>query len=443
MKEADIIITGGLLLTMDEHFTVIENPVIAIRGDRICHVSESVVGEKAFSAKKVIDASGAIILPGLINTHTHAPMTMFRGIADDLPLMEWLNNHIFPLEMKHVNKEMVYWGARLACAEMILSGTTTFCDGYFYPGRIARAAMEAGLRIVLGLGFFDMDEDVDISAAKNAETARGFLQKWRSISPLVTPALFPHALYTCRPETMKALKSVAEDFGLLFITHLSETREEVNDIREKYGLTPVRLLYKNGILNERSIAVHCNWLDEEEMEMLASTGSRVSHNAESGMKLASGLCPVPKLLERGVTVGLGTDGCASNNDHDLIREMGSVAYAHKLITGNPTVMDARTVLALATISGARVLGMEKEIGSIEIGKKADLIIIDTRTPRLRPLYNPYSQIVYSACGENVTTTICNGRVLMENRRLTTVDVAETLSQVESIARTIRREKTSP
>jgi len=438
VKEVDILISGGLLLTMDGDFTVIENPIIAVEQDRITYVGKASPSNKTmFTAKKEIDATGSIILPGLINTHTHVPMVCFRGIADDLPLMEWLNNHIFPLEMKYVNKDMVYWGARLACAEMILSGTTTFCDGYFYPGRIARAAMESGLRVVLGLGFFDLDEDPKMAAEKNAANARRFLEKWCSISPLVTPALFPHAPYTCRPETMRAVKDVAEEYGALFITHLAETKDEVETIRGKYGLSPVRLLYAHRLLNERTVAVHCNWLDDEEIELLEITGTKVSHNAESGMKLASGLCPVPALLKRGITVGLGTDGCASNNDHDLIREMGTVALVHKLLTGDPTVLNAKTVLELATTKGARVLGMEKEIGSIEVGKQADLILVDTRHPRLKPLYNPYSQIVYAASGDNVTTTICHGRLLMENRRLLTLDLSETLFQVEKIAQTIR------
>lgn len=441
MKEVDIIISGGLLLTMDKNYTVIENPLIAIEKERILYIGEaSPSGKESFIAKKEIDATGSIVLPGLVNTHTHVPMVMFRGIADDLPLMEWLNNHIFPLEMKYINKETVYWGARLACAEMILSGTTTFCDGYFYPGRIARAAMESGLRLVLGLGFFDFEEDVKISAEKNAQTARLFIEKWRSVSPLITPALFPHAPYTCRPETMRALKRVAEDCDTLFITHLSETKEEVKTIEGKYGLTPVRLLHKHGVLNERTIAVHCNWLDEEEVDILAATGVKVSHNAESGMKLASGLCPVPKLLKRGIVVGLGTDGCASNNDHDLVREMSTVALVHKHLSEDPTVMDARQVLALATRYGAQVLGMADEIGSIEVGKKADIILIETRLPRLQPIYNPYSQIVYAACGDSVKTTLCNGRILMENRRLLTIEMAETFSQVEKIAQMIKQEE---
>jgi 5-methylthioadenosine/S-adenosylhomocysteine deaminase len=441
MIEADITIKGSVCLTMDRDLTVIEDPFIAIQGERIVYVGQySNTIEQKYLSKKEISIPNSIILPGLINTHTHVPMVFFRGIADDLPLMEWLNHHIFPLEMKFVNKEMVYWGALLACAEMICSGTTTFCDGYFYPGRIARAAMETGLRVFLGLGFFDREEDVESSARANAETAKYFIEKWQHISPLVTPALFPHAPYTCRPETMKAIKEVAEDYRTLFITHLAETKEEVEIIRERYGLTPVRLLSSCGILNERTLLVHCNWLDQEEIEILAQSGTRVSHNAESGMKLASGLSPIPELIKKGICVGLGTDGCASNNDHDLIREMGSVAYAHKLVNRDPTIIDARQVLLLATREGARALGKEEEIGSIEVNKKADIIIIDTCHPRLQPLYNPYSQIVYAANGDNVCTTICNGRILLENRRLTTLDLQNILKEVERIACSIRKEK---
>lgn len=436
---ADIAISGGTLLTMDDNLRVIENPLITIHGDRITAVDQVGPAIHPLAALKTIDATGTIILPGLINTHTHVPMVCFRGIADDLPLMEWLNKRIFPLEMKFIDKEFVYWGAMLACAEMILSGTTLFCDGYFYPGRTARAAMEAGLRVTLGLGFFDWEEDSLAAATRNANLARQFIDKWLHISPLVTPAVFPHAPYTCRPETMVAVKSVADDYNVPFITHLSETQDEVALIKERYGSTPVRLLHSLGVLNSRTIAVHCNWLDEEEMDILAQTDTRVSHNAESGMKLASGICPVPELLRRGVSVGLGTDGSASNNDLDLMREMGTVALIHKHITQNPTVMDARTVLRLATKIGAQVVGKEGELGSIEVGKKADIILVDTHHPRLQPLYNPYSQLVYATGGDNVTTVICNGRILMEKRHLTTIDLDRVINEVHAIAHRIKTE----
>ncbi|MDD5167591.1 MAG: amidohydrolase [Syntrophales bacterium] len=435
----DILITGGTLLTMSGDMAVVENPVIGIRKEEIVFVEKGPLPAGRFSAHEVIDATGSLILPGLINTHTHASMICFRGIADDLPLMSWLNDHIFPLERKYVSREMVYNGAMLAIAEMIQSGTTTFCDGYFFVGKVAQAAVDTGIRSVPSLGFFDLDnQDSDPEKIKkHVETAERYLGKWLDSSPLIVPALFPHSPYTCSSGTLQAIKDVTRRTGIPFITHLAETQDEVKMIKDRYGLTPVRYLESLGVLDDRTVAVHCNWPDDEEITILAKAGVKVSHNPESGMKLAAGLAPVPKLHRQGIVVGLGTDGCASNNDHDLFGEMGTAAKVHKLISMDPTVMDARTVLRMATIDGARVLGLDKKIGSIEAGKLADIIILDMDKPRLTPLYSPYSQVVYAASGDDVTTTIVHGKVLMRERRLTTIDLKNALREVRTLAERIK------
>ena len=395
--------------------------------------------ERPREAEEVIDATGCLILPGLINTHTHAAMICFRGIADDLPLMTWLNDHMFPLEKKYVNRDMVYQGTLLAIAEMIQSGTTTFCDGYFFAGQVARAAVTAGMRAVPSVGFFDLDNsDGDPEKIrKHVRTADQYIEKWQGKSPLITPALFPHSPYLCSPGTLRELKTVARRAGIPFITHLAETQDELRTIRERYGLTPIRHLASLGVLDEGTVAVHCNWPDDEEISILADHGVKISHNPESGMKLAAGLAPVPKLHARGITVGLGTDGCASNNDHDMFGEMGTAAKVHKLIAMDPTVMDAKTVLKMATIDGARVLGMDRSIGSIETGKLADIIIVGMNKPRLTPLHNPYSQVVYAATGDDVDTTIVHGKILMRRRKLTTIPLEEVMDEINRLARRIR------
>lgn len=432
----DILITGGTLLTMDADMTVIENARIGICQDKIVFVEKNdAATDRNDKTREVIDATGCLIMPGLVNTHTHAAMVGFRGIADDLPLMTWLQEHIFPLEKKYVSREMVYACTLLAVVEMIQSGTTTFCDGYFFPGQVAKAAIAAGIRTVPCLGFFDLDNpDGDPEkVAQHVKTAERYLSKWQGTSSLVFPGFFPHSPYLCCPQTMQAVKEVARQAKIPFVTHLSETREETNLIMDRYGLSPVRHMEAIGVLDERTVAVHCNWPDDEDIRILAEHHVRVSHNPESGMKLAAGLAPVPKLHAQGVVVGLGTDGCASNNDHDLFGEMDTAAKAHKLVAMDPTVMDARTVVKMATIDGARVLGLEGLIGSIETGKYADIILLDLNKPRLTPLYNPYSQIVYAATGDDVTTTIVQGKILMKNGKLTTVSLPEVMEDVRRIA----------
>jgi 5-methylthioadenosine/S-adenosylhomocysteine deaminase len=363
-------------------------------------------------------------------------MTLFRGLADDLPLQNWLEEHIFPAEGKWVNGEFVYWGTLLACAEMVRSGTTTFCDGYFFEDRAARAALQSGMRGLVAQGILDFPTPDSPSPDESIKRIKGFIQDY-SASDLIKPAIFAHTAYTCSPNLLQECRSLADRYGVPLITHLSESRDEVEEVMKKYGRRPLDHLENIGLLSSPLIACHCVWLTEEEMDLLARREVRVVHNPESNMKLASGVAPVPDLLARGVTVGLGTDGCASNNNLDLFQEMDSAAKLHKVHRLDPTVMPSQTVLEMATLGGARVLGMEKEIGSLEAGKKADVIVLELNRPHLQPVYNLVSHLVYSATGADVRDVIIDGKMVMENRKLLTLDEEEILAKAGEWGRKIR------
>jgi 5-methylthioadenosine/S-adenosylhomocysteine deaminase len=363
-------------------------------------------------------------------------MVCFRGLADDLPLMEWLHNHIWPAEAKYVNRDMVYAGTTLAMAEMLLSGTTTFCDSYFYGSSIARAAVDVGMRAVVCQGFIDFPTPDSPDPSRQIEIAERFVDTWRDRSPLVTPSLFCHTPYTCSTDTLKIIKETARRIGVPFQTHLSETRDEVDIIRKRFGKSPVEYLDAIGVLDAGTVAVHCNWLDQRELDLIAAREVKVSHNPESNLKLAAGMASVPEMLRRGITVGLGTDGCASNNDLDLFGEIATAAKIHKFVEMDPTVMDAATVLRMATIEGARVLGLERQIGSIEPGKWADLILIDLEKPHFTPLYHLCSHLVYCARGSDVAAAVVGGRIVMKDRRLLTIDLPSAMEAVRRIGRNI-------
>ncbi|HUN54153.1 MAG TPA: amidohydrolase [Smithella sp.] len=437
----DIVITGGTLVTMSADMSIIEDSYVGIKDDLIVAVGRNNDRQgDAIQTKETIDASGCIVMPGLVNTHTHLPMVCFRGMADDLPLMEWLTGHIFPAEARFVNKKMVSDGATLAMAEMILSGTTTFCDGYFFEDAIAEALSAAGMRAVVSQGFADFILPDKPALEKMMAAAQRFVNRWLPRAPLITPAYFCHSPYTCSPATLIRVKEAAREAGLLYLIHLLENKDERGTILNLYGKNPVRHLLDLGVLDEKTIAVHCNWLDKEDMAVFADLGVKVSHNPESSMKLAAGVAPVPEMLRHGITVGIGTDGCASNNDLDMIREMDTAAKIHKVTTLNPTVMNAETVCKMATMGGAKVLGMDKWIGSIETGKKADIILVDMNQPHLTPLYNCYSQLVYASRGADVKTSIINGRIVMKNRQLCTIDLRTAMENVRKIAAGIMDQK---
>jgi len=362
-------------------------------------------------------------------------MTCFRGLADDLPLSVWLNEHIFPAERK-INGELVYKGTLLACAEMLLGGITTFCDMYLFEDQVARAAHEAGMRALVGEVLYDFPSPNYGSPERGLAFTRDLIQTWQD-DPLISVAVEPHAVYTCSPELLYKCRVIVEDFRVPMIIHLSESQDEVNQVKERYGLSPVDYLEQLGLLSPQLIADHCVVLTETEMDILAERGVRVVHNNESNMKLANGVAPVAKLLERGVVVGLGTDGCASNNNLDMLAEMDSVAKLHKVYRMDPTIMDAKTVVRLATRGGARVLGLEEQVGCLEPGKKADLIGLDLDKPHLTPLYNIYSHVVYAASAADVTLNIINGRVVMRDGELLTLDVEKIMAEVRAIAKKIK------
>ena len=437
-EKFDIAIEGGTVLTMSAKMEIIENATIGIQGNLIALVASN----RRIPANKTINAKGHLVLPGLINTHTHLPMVCFRGLADDLPLMDWLHHHIFPMEARFVNKEMVYESAILAMAEMILSGTTTFCDGYFFENRIAEAAKVCGMRAVVAQGFADFATPENPRFGKMMSAGIRFVERWQYSAPMITPAFFCHSPYTCSPHTLVNVKAAAREAGILYLTHLLENKDETNTIQKRYGKKPVQHLLDLRVLDHQTIAVHCNWLDPEDVAVFADLGVCVSHNPVSSMKLSAGVAPVRQMLEKGIRVGLGTDGSASNNALDMFREMDASAKLHKVISFDPTVMDAPSVLKMATSNGARVLGMEHLIGSIEAGKLADIIILDMNQPHLTPLYNPYSQLVYAAGGADVKTSIINGKIVMENRRLLTIDLENAINNVNRIAAHISTEHSS-
>jgi 5-methylthioadenosine/S-adenosylhomocysteine deaminase len=433
-KKADLIITKGIPLTMAPGSVPIQNGAVAISGGRIAAVGTTSEIKKSFVAPKTIDARGGLIMPGLVNAHTHAAMTCYRGLADDLPLMEWLTEFVFPAEGKS-DGDQVYWSTLLACAEMIRSGTTTFCDMYLFEDRVGQGAKTAGMRAVVGEVLYDFPSPHYGPIDKGLAFTESLIKDWQK-DPLITIAIEPHALYTCSPDLLKKCRALADRYGTPLITHLSENQGEVEEVMKKYGRRPLDHLENIGLLSSPLIACHCVWLIEEEMDLMARRGVRVVHNPESNMKLASGVAPVPDLLARGVTVGLGTDGCASNNNLDLFQEMDTAAKLHKVHRLDPTVMPAQTVLEMATLGGARALGMEKEIGSLEVGKKADVILLELNKPHLQPVYNIVSHLVYSATGADVRDVIIDGKLVMENRKLLTLDEGEILEKMEELRKKI-------
>ncbi len=423
MQDADLIIKNGTILTMDSKNSILENGFLSVRNDAISHMG---TGDRpSIKADKIIDAKGGLVLPGLVNGHTHAAMTLFRGLADDLPLMQWLENYIFPAE-RNMDAEFVYTGTLLALAEMILSGTTTFCDMYLFEEEVAKAAKKAGVRCLVGEVLYDFPSPNYGSVEKGIEYTESLIQKWQD-DPIVSIAVEPHSLFTCSPELLMASNELALKHGVPLIIHVAETLNEVSEIKRKYAKTPIEHLDSLGLLGAHLIADHCVHLEPSEITKMAECDVKVVHNPESNMKLASGIAPIPELIKQGVTVGLGTDGCASNNNLDLFSEMDTAAKLHKVHAMDPTVVDAVTVLRMATIEGARALGLQDITGSLEIGKKADVIVIDTHKPHLTPMYNATSHLVYAASGNDVIHSVINGKLIMEDRKLLTLDLDEIIA----------------
>jgi 5-methylthioadenosine/S-adenosylhomocysteine deaminase len=419
-ERVDVIIRGGTVVTMDGTSRVIENGAVAIKGERIIAVGTAADIAAKYSAARTINASGKVVMPGLINTHTHVPMVLFRGIADDLVLMEWLQKYIFPAEAKNVDEQFVRWGTRLGCLEMIQGGTTTFVDMYYFEDAIADETARAGMRAVLGETVLDFPAPDNKTWDAAMAYAEKFAAKWKGHA-LITPAIAPHAPYTVSTDHLKQTHSFSQRLGVPLVTHVAEDQAEVKTIQERYGASSVAYLDRIGLLDERVIAAHMVWPTSDDIITLAKRSVGVAHCPQSNMKLAAGAAPVPQMLKAGVAVGLGTDGAASNNDLSLWEEMDTAAKLHKFTSKDPTVLNAREALEMATIRGARAIHQDKDIGSLEAGKRADLIIVDMDSAHQTPMYNIYSQLVYATKASDVETVIINGRIVMQDRRVLTID----------------------
>ncbi len=416
----ETLIYNGVVLTMESGLPVIESGAVRIRDNKILQRGSTDAVDMG-DAEVRIDAEGGIVMPGLVNCHTHAPMSMFRGLADDLPLDVWLNEHIFPAEASQVNPESAGKWAAHSCREMLLGGTTCCCDGYFYEAQIARAMDESGIRAVAAQGVIDFPAPGVPDPSQNIHQAVLCINEVKKLSSRLTPSIFCHSPYTCSRETLVKAKKAAEAAGVLFQINVAETQNEAAMIQsfqqEFQGRSVVAYLDDLGILNKRTLMVHGVWMDDEDMEIIRSRGCSVAHCPESNMKLASGIAPVPGMLAAGITVGLGTDGCASNNDHDLFGEMDMAAKLHKVACMDPCVMDARTCVKMATIEGAKAIGLNRDIGSIEPGKLADLIIVDRDRPHMVPMHDPYSGLVYAAKASDVSMVMVDGVIRVSRGQL--------------------------
>ena len=435
-EPADWIWTARYVVTMDPQRRILENGAVAVRGDRIVAVGARAEIEQRFQARERLDRGDALIAPGLVNTHAHAPMSLFRGVADDLPLQEWLEKFIFPAEARSVNPEFVRWGTRLACLEMMLSGTTTYADMYYFEDVVAEATKEAGLRGVLGetiIGFPVPDAKTPALALQFTER---FLARFRG-DPLITAAVAPHALYTNSDESLRASRALANRYAAPLLIHLAETKHENDEALAKRGMRPAQVLEKLGVLDGRTLAAHGVWLDDQDMRILKAHGTGVAHCPSSNAKLASGVAPVTRMLALGLAVGLGTDGPAgSNNDFDLLEEADLAAKLQKVTLGNPQALPATAALEMLTIGGARALGMGREIGSIEPGKRADLIVMRLDRPNAVPLYNVPSQMIYALKGCDVRDVMVNGRPVVRDGRSLTLDEAAILARAAEYGRRV-------
>jgi 5-methylthioadenosine/S-adenosylhomocysteine deaminase len=434
-RSVTLLLTGGTVVTMDAAGHIIPNGAVAIDHDTIVAIGPADTLAKDYQPATRIDVRGQVILPGLINTHTHAPMVLFRGLADDLALQDWLEKDIFPAEAKTVSPDFVRIGTRLAALEMIESGTTTFADMYYFEDDIAQVVHDAGLRGVLGqsvIRFPVADAPTPADALKRAEA---FIQKWQK-DPLVTPAVAPHAPHTVEGPTLQAARALASKYGVPVLIHLAETQDEVKAVQAAHHLSPAAYLDSLGLWDGRALAAHAVWLDDSDMALLAKKNVGVAHNPASNMKLASGIAAVPKWLSHGMRAGLGTDGAASSNDLDMFEAMRLAALLQKVATMDPRSLPAKEALALATRRGAEALGMGSTIGSLEVGKQADVITVTMDDARQTPMFDPVSHLVYVSHGDDVRTTIVAGRVLMKDRRVLTLDRDDVLRDARAMAQRV-------
>jgi 5-methylthioadenosine/S-adenosylhomocysteine deaminase len=434
--KADLVITGGIVLTMNAARDIQTDGVIVVRGDSIVAVGPRSELESKYAATQVIDAKGRLVLPGLINGHTHVPMTLFRGLHDDVTLNDWLYKYIFPAEKKNVNEQFVRWGTRLAAAEQIRSGVTTFADMYYFEDAIAEETKAAGMRGILGETLLDFPAPDNKNETEMLAHAENFLTKWQG-DPLIHAAVAPHSIYTCSAKTLRDATALARKYHAPIEIHTAEMKKEWDDSQKQNGMSPVQYLEKLGVLGPDVISAHCIYVDEADRKTLAKRQVGCIHNPSSNMMIASGVAPVPEMRTAGVAVGLGTDGPAgSNNDLDLMEEIDLAAKLAKVTKMDPRALTAKAVVEMATIEGAKALHMEKEIGSLEVGKKADLILISLNEPNAVPMYDVYSQVAYSLKASDIETVIVGGRVVMRDRELLTVNEQEAITKAREYGKGI-------
>jgi len=417
----DLIVVAGAVLTVDPGFRILGETAIVIKDGVLVEMSTPAEIDAKWTAAERIERKGSVVMPGLVNTHTHAAMTLMRGIAEDKPLLEWLQKFIFPAEAKNVTPEFVRDGTTLACMEMVRGGTTTFADMYYYEGDAAAAVEACGMRAVLGETWIDIPAPGHSTLAESQKVTREFVTKWKG-SRRITPAVAPHSAYACSKETLLAAKALSDEYSVPLLIHVSETQDEQKQVQARTGTTPVRYLDQIGFLGPRVVAAHGVWMDAGDLQLMAAKKATLSHNPESNMKLGSGVAPVVAARKAGVVTGLGTDGVAgSNDDLDMFESMDFAGKLAKVTALDPTVLPARDLLRMATIDGAKVLGLDRVTGSLELGKVADLIAVDLVEPRVRPVYDIVSTLVYSSKESDVSLTVVDGKVLWDGRKWRTVD----------------------
>ena len=430
-----LLIDGGTVVVMDEAGTVLEGGAVLVDGDRIADLLDADAARP--TGVPVLDAAGQLVIPGLVNTHGHAAMALFRGLADDMPLMTWLRDHIFPAEAELVDPEFVYWGTLLASIEMLKSGTTTFADMYYFRDDQARAVIEAGIRAVLGPHVIGIPAPDHPTPAASLADADAFMERYRN-HPTLVPGVAAHSLYTTSLDDVAQAFALADDHGATFQIHAAEDAEEFAISNELNGMGVIEALASIGALRPGTILAHAIYLTDEDIERIATSGAGISHNPESNLKLGiHRAAPVVEALAAGIPVGLGTDGAASNNDLDLFDEMDTAAKLHKYVNGSPTALPAETVFRMGTMGGARVLNLHDRIGSLEPGKRADIVLLDTRRAGLTPLYDVYSHLVYAARGSDVATVLVNGRIVVREGRMLTVNEADVMARARTFAERVR------
>jgi 5-methylthioadenosine/S-adenosylhomocysteine deaminase len=434
-EKADVLVTGGTVVTMDAQKRVIEDGAVAVRGDSIIAVGSRGEIEAQFDAAKIIDARGTLVLPGLINGHAHAAMSLFRGIADDLALDDWLQKYIFPAEARNVTEDFVTWGTRLGVLEMLRGGITTYADMYYFEDAVARATKEAGMRGVLGETIIDFPAPDNKTVAQAFQYTQEYLSYWKG-DALITPAIGPHSIYTCSEKTLQDSAALARRNGAPILIHIAEAPFELQQSREEHGATPVAYLERIGLLGPDVVGAHCVWVNGADIAALAHFGVGCINNPSSNMKTAAGVMPVIEMLAAGEPVGLATDGAASNNNQDLFEEMDLAAKLQKITRMDPRALPAEQVVEMATIGGARALHLDKQIGSLETGKKADLILFDTGAPHAVPMYNVYSELVYASKASDVRTVVVGGKLVMEDRRMLTLNESEILAKAQEYRKKI-------